>query len=140
MDPILQLPHGRAVAENVGEVAGTDQRLLERRVLFFEPTVLERFADLGLQLGDVERLAQVVVGPQTQRLNGGLGRREGRDHDPDDLWVGLLRRTQHIHAAHVRHPDIGHEQIDRLTLQQIHRGTPALGEQHTVPFSLEDDG
>ena len=93
MDPILQLPDGRAVAENVGEVAGTDQRLLERRVLFFEPTVLERFADLGLQLGDVERLAQVVVGPQTQRLNGGLGRREGRDHDPDDLWIGLLRRT-----------------------------------------------
>ena len=48
VDPILQLPDGRAVAENVGEVAGTDQRLLEHRVLFFEPTVFERFVDLDL--------------------------------------------------------------------------------------------
>src|SRR5450756_1105066 len=79
----------------------------------------------------------VVRRPEPQRLHrrflGGIG----RDHDAEDIGVEPLGRAQHLYAVHVRHPDIGHEQVHATGLEQGNRLAPVLGQQHLEPLALQ---
>ena len=51
----------------------------------------------------------------------------------------LLGGAQHVDAAHVRHLDVGDQQVDRLALEQVDRGAAVLGEQHLVALAAQHD-
>ena len=105
------------------------ERALEEHVLLPELPLLERVADLHLQLVDVERLGQVVVRAEAHRLDRGVGGRKRGDHDAEDVRVDPLRRAQDVHAAHVRHLDVGDQQIEAAALELLDRRPAVLGEQ-----------
>ena len=65
--------HLLAAADDVRELMGAAERPLQQHVLLPELPLLERVAHLHLQLVDVERLAQVVVGAETHGLDRGVG-------------------------------------------------------------------
>jgi hypothetical protein len=72
-----------------------------------------------LDLVEDQRLREVVVGAFLQRLDrGGDGRIPGHHHDLDRL-VELLDLPQEVEAAHVRHPDVGHGDVEDVGLHGL---------------------
>ena len=59
--------------DDVRELMRAAERPLQQHVLLPELPLLERVAHLDLQLVDIERLAQVVVGAEPHRFDGGVG-------------------------------------------------------------------
>ncbi len=112
---------------------------LQQDVFLLEVAVLDLLAHLHLQQVDIERLAQVIARSEPHRLDGGLRRRKRRDHDPEDVRVHLLGGAEHVDAAHVRHLDVGDQQVERPAFQRGDSRTPVLGERHLVAFALEHD-
>ena len=51
----------------------------------------------------------------------------------------LLGGLQHIHAAHVGHPDVREQQIDTLALQHLDRRAAVLGHEHVVAVAPQHD-
>ncbi len=113
---------------------------LEQHVLAPQPPALERAAHDDLQLVDVERLVDVVVGAHPERLDRRLGRGEGGDHDAGEIRVHPLRRAQHVEPGHVGHVDVRDQQIDRPALELVEGLPPVLGHHHLVALAAEDDG
>ena len=139
LDHLEHVEHRLAAADDVRELVRQPERPLQQHVLLPQLAVLDLLADLHLQQIDVERLAQVVAGAEPHRLDGGVGRRERRDHDAEDVLVDLLGGAQHLDAAHVGHLDVGDQQVDRLALEEVDRGAAVLGEQHLVALAPQHD-
>ncbi len=77
--------------------------------------VRERALDRRLHLGDVERLADVVVRAGAHRFDGGLQRPEAADEHHVTRWIARLERAEHVHPVLRRiQVDVGDEQIERL--------------------------
>ena len=112
LDQLEDRQHLVAAADDVAELMRGAERALEQHVLLPELPLLERVADLDLQLVDVERLAEVVVRAQPHGFDRGVGRRKRRDHDAENVLVDPLGRAQHVDAAHVRHLDVGDQQVE----------------------------
>jgi hypothetical protein len=139
LDHLEDLEHRRASSDDVRELVREAERPLQQQVLLPQLPVLDLLAHFHLQQIDVERLAQVIAGAQPHRLDGGVGRRERRDHDAEDVLVDLLRGAQHVDAAQVGHFDVGDQQVDRLALEHRDRRAPVLGEQHFVALAAQHD-
>jgi signal transduction histidine kinase len=58
----------------------------------------EVLPDLQPQLVHAERLGEVVDGAEPHRLDGGVGRRERRHHEGDDVAVEFLGDAQDVDA------------------------------------------
>ena len=139
LDHLEDVEHRLAAADDVRELVRQAERPLQQDVLLPELAVLDLLADLHLEQIDVERLAQVIAGAEPHRFDGGLGRREGRDHDAEDVLIDVLRRAQHVDAAQVGHLDVRDQQVHRLALEQVDRRAAVLGEQHFVSLAAQHD-
>ena len=79
---VVQLEHGRALAQDVLEAARSLQRLAERMDLLLELPPFDRAAEDDGQQLHFDRLGDEVVGPRANGGNGRLQVAEGR-HDDD---------------------------------------------------------
>ena len=68
--------------------------------------------------GEVERLRDVVVGPEPQRLDHVLGRvaRRGHHHRQVGLRPALAQALQHVDSAETRHHHVEQHQVEVLLL------------------------
>ena len=139
LDHLEDLEHRFASADHVRKLVREAERPLQQHVLLPQLAVLDLLAHFHLEQIDVERLAQVVARAETHRFDGGVGRRERRDHDAEDVLIDLLRGAQHVDAAQIGHLDVRDQQIDRLALEQIDRRAAVVGEQHFVAFAPQHD-
>jgi hypothetical protein len=146
LDQLEDLEHRLAAADDVREGVRRAQRPLEEDVLLLQLAALA--ADLAL----LERLAHdldhlrrklgaalldVVGRAEPQRLDRRLLRRVGGDHHAEDVGVELLGAPEHLDTAHVRHPDVGHEQVHAALLERGQRLAPVLGLHDLVPLAAE---
>ena len=122
---VQQLVHV-AVVEQLGQPVG-DGELLEPLVGHLQLAVLlvqlvlqaldaEHGAHPRLQLGEVDRLADVVVGAAVQPLHHVLGLAERRDQDDGDEGerVVVLDAPGDLVAVHPRHHHVEQDQVRRL--------------------------
>ena len=140
LDQLEDGEHLLAAADDVRELVRRAERALQQHVLLPQLALLERVADLDLQLVDVERLAEVVVGAQPHGFDGGVGRRERRDHDAEHVLIDPLGGAKHLDAAHVGHLDVGDQQIEAAALELLDRRAAVLGQRHVVAFAAQHDG
>ena len=115
------------------------QRALQQQVLLLQTARLEVLPDLQPQLVHAERLGEVVERAEAHRLHRGVRRRERRHHERDDLGVDLLGGAQHVDAAHVGHPDVRQQQVERLGLEPRDRLAPVLREHDVVAVAPQHD-
>ena len=117
-----------SIVENTACIASLRPMMLENSWRVFSARFSSRFScfsrlrlevlpDLQPQLVHAERLREVVDRAEPHRLDRGVGGRERRHHERDDVAVEVLGRAQDLDAADVGHPDVGQQQIDRLALQ-----------------------
>ncbi len=115
------------------------ERPLQQHVLLPELALLERVADLDLQLVDVERLAEVVVRAQPHRFDGGVGRRERGNHDAEHVLIDALGGAQHFDAAHVGHLDVGDQEVEPAALELVDRLAAVFGKRDVVALAPQHD-
>ena len=119
---------------------GALKRALEQDVLPLEVLALELLPHAQPQLvGGARRLVDVVGRAEAQGFDRRVRRGERRHDDADDLGVDVLGFPQHIDAAHLRHPDVGDEDVHALLLQELDRAHPVVGHHHLVAVALEHD-
>ena len=87
-----------------------EQRLVGDHLLHV-PGRLERVEDNFLELGNVERFEQVIVGAQLHRLDGRLGRAIGRHQDHEQFGIHLPYPPQGLQSVNSAHPDVHDHQI-----------------------------
>ena len=101
--------------------------------------LVERAADRDAQLvGTVERLAEVVLGPELHGLDGGFHGAEGGDHDDGNVGRLLGEPAQYLNAAAVGQSQVGDHEVvlpGRAEPQGIGNGGAGF---HLVPFVGED--
>ena len=81
------------------------------------PAHPQRRPDPVLKLLHIERLLDVVVRPEPQRLDRRFHGGVGGHQDHLDLGVDLLRFFQYVDAAQIPQPDIGDHHVARLGLE-----------------------
>ena len=102
------------------------QRPLQQHVLLLQPLALELAPDAQPQLARrVRRLVDVVGRAEPQRFDRGLGRRKRRHDDADDVRGDALGLAQQIDAVHLRHPDVGDQDVDPLSLEHSSAAAPS---------------
>jgi hypothetical protein len=139
LDELEDREHLLAAPDDVGELVARAERPLQQHVLLPEAALLEGVADLHLQLVDVERLAEVVVGSQPHRFDGGVGRREGGNHDAEHVLIDALGGPQYFDAAHVGHLDVGNEEVEAAALELVDRLLAVFGKDDIVPLAAQHD-
>src|SRR6266852_861654 len=93
-DDLKQLDHLSALADEALEAALASELRPELAVLVLKPLALEGIGDRQLDLVELERLGDVVVGAQLHRLDRRFGRGEGGDHEHHGAGRELLRGAQ----------------------------------------------
>jgi hypothetical protein len=69
----------------------------------------------SFQLGDIERLEQVIVRAQLHRFDGGLRRAVSGHQDDEQLGVHLPDAAERFHARDAAHADVHQDEV-RLEL------------------------
>ena len=83
------------------------------RVFFTKPAGLERAIHNELQLFDqVFRLDDVIERAHLQGLNGSLSAGECSEEDELPVEAGIAELPQEVDAGHIRHPDVGNNEIE----------------------------
>jgi hypothetical protein len=130
----------RAAPDEILEPPLPMQLTLEREVLLLKPATLEGVGDRDLQLVELERLGDVVVGPELHGLHGGLRRGVGRDDQDHRPRRVLLGRLEDREAVELAHPEIGHHEIEGLRLEPFDRRLTAVGHGDLEAGLPEHDG
>ena len=139
-DGLEDLAHPGALADDVVEAVLRLELLPEVEVLVAEALALERPSDDEVDLVELERLGDVVVGPELHGLDRGLGGADGGDHDHHRLGGGLLRRAQDLEAVGGGHPEVGDDHVEGLTPQGVDGGLAAVRHRHLEVLLLQGDG
>ena len=110
----------------------------------------ERLAALGAQLAELERppqdqqdlvglerLDQVVLGPQPGGLDRGADGAIRGHHDHADLRVLGLQLAHDLYAVHARQALVGQREVDVLALEEVQRLLAAARGQDLEALELE---
>jgi hypothetical protein len=101
------------------------------------PLVIEGPHDFHLELVELERLLNVVIGPEAHRLDRRFDRSVGRhDHD-DSIFVSLLRLPEDLQPIRLRHLHVGDHQVEVLLVQPANR-LAAIGRRFHVVTVLAE--
>ena len=101
---------------------------------------VEHLAQRGADLGDAERLGEVVRDAAAQRVHGRLGRRERRHDERVEIGLDLLGLLDQVHAIDLRHAQIGDEQVVAVLAHAIERDAPIGHVVGGVALRAEDPG
>ena len=91
----------------------------ERSVLVLEFQLVQCMPDQESDFFQRERLFDVVVGPELDRLDCGLDRAMTRHHDDLKMRNALQRAPKRFDPVHFGHPDIEKDQIRRLGFDEF---------------------
>ena len=86
-----------------------------------QEALLEHLLHEVLQLVQVERLDEVVVGARLERLHRGLDHRVAGHHDDFERRVVPLHLVEHLKAVHLGHPDVDQRGVEDLMADQVDR-------------------
>ena len=137
---LQQIPHDRRTAQNPGGGTGTVPAGVARRPCFGRPA-LEDLSHPVPQLEQIQRLQDVVVGPQSHGLHRGLHRPVAGHHQDTGLRIDGSHRPEQVHAGHPRHLQVGDDQVELLEPVQLSQGCLAvLIGHHLVTHSLQGTG
>ena len=139
----------RASVLHLGEPVGEGdlpQLVVQLRQLFFscrqiglESLDAEQRVNPCLELGEIDRLGDVVVGAGVQTFDLVLGRVERRLHDHGNegkIFVGL-QSSDDFHAVHLRHHHVEEDEIGADVLHLLQRRLSVVGSIHFVAARLE---
>ncbi len=129
--------HGAGGPHDAVELGAPGKLLLQQAVLLGEPLELEPLEHGDLQFFAVERLGEVVEGPELHRLHRGIYGAEGGEHDDDRRRRPLLDRREHLETGHARHLQVGDHQLGRLLLEKPQAGLAVRSGVDVVPLLLQ---
>jgi hypothetical protein len=121
LDEPEDLEHLGASADDVLEPVGVVHPLAEDPRLGDEPLLLEDLPEQVLELLDVDRLREVVLGSLLQGLDGAPNRPERGHHDDPDLGVGTSHARQELVPVHSRHSEVGEQDVRALLRDEAER-------------------
>lgn len=143
---VPHVPSPAAGAQQAGEVpavathpvaSGVDHELADPE----EPQVPDRQRPpqdgphAGDELGALERLRDVVVGPDLERPHEVPGGRPGRDDDEGDLRA-LSQPPAHLEAVEAGEPQVEHHQVERIGQRPLEAGgAVGLGVATRIPVA-----
>jgi hypothetical protein len=67
----------------------------------------------------LERFAYVIEGARFHRLDGGLYRRESRDHHHQRTWPALAHLAQELHATMAGHLEVGENEVELVPFEHF---------------------
>ena len=94
--------------------------------------LLRRMSHRSPHGGNIERLVQIIAGPETERLPRCLDRLVCGQHDYLDGWIDRLQLLQKLHPGHSHHHDIANRYIDVPFFRDGNRVDPVRGEDDLV--------
>ena len=120
-------------------LGGTDflRLVAETRHLELEVGVFQRLSDDDGEFVEVERFADVVVGPQPHGVDGRFEAAVGGHHDDHDLLIVFLDLFQDLNAVDARHLDIEQHQIGLFLPNQAQRLFAVTGGNDLVALLLQ---
>ena len=80
----------------------------------------------------IERFADVIVGPETQRFLGRLQRTEAGQHDDGQMWIDLADLAQAFDAVHPWHANVHDDGVGLFFPEQLKSGLDAIGGVHLI--------
>jgi hypothetical protein len=98
---------------------------------------LDGAADDEEQLGHLEGLDQVVLGPEPHRPHRRLDGAVGGHHHHREVGVVGLHAPHQLHAVHARQPLVGEDHVHVLHLEGVERFLRAGRRQHVVAGQLQ---
>ena len=111
--------HGRAAADQpVGLVLGT-VAVFKDHGYVHQPADGERLAHYLLKLAGIQRLDQIIVGPQFHGLDGGVGRAVPRDEDNEAPGIEPAKVMEDLQARAVAKANVQQDYIGRLFGSQL---------------------
>src|SRR5208282_5708102 len=84
---------------------------LEVQVLLEQSPPLQRTLNHKLEFVRIERLGQVVEGPEFHRFHGRFDLRQSGDHDDVDVRVSLFYPAKHLKTVDLRHHDVQDDDV-----------------------------
>ena len=96
------------------------------------PGALDISSDDVAHFASVERLADVVIGPETQRFLGRFERAKTRQHDDGKMWIDLADLAQPLDPIDAGHANVHDDGIGLFFLEQLEAGLDAIGGVHLV--------
>ena len=109
----------------------------KRRLGLRRGRALEKRADARQQLGDLEGLAQVVVGAGIEPRDNVVGLRARGEHQDRDLEALLADVTRNVEAVDARKHQVEQHEIHIVRLEQLDRGRTLAGPQDVETCVLE---
>ena len=138
-DAVEHLAHRRGAADDVLEAVALAELAGEEAHLAEQPALLEGLRDAEEELVLLERLREEVVGALPDGVHGGLDRPVGGHHDDLGLRGDALGGAQHLHPVDARHAEIRQDDVERLSLDPLHRHRAVLRLLDRVPRLPEHD-
>ena len=95
-------------------------------VLEHEPPPLHHLRDAGPHLLEVERLREVVHGPERQTAHGHFDIGDGRDEHDGGVGMPRAQLLEQLDPVHPRHAEVAQHQVCGLAVDQ-RQGLAAIG-------------
>ncbi len=136
-DRLEDRQHLRALAHQVVEAVLVLEPLAQRARLLHEALPLQGLLEDDLQLLDVDRLAEVVLGAELHRLDRRLDRAVGGHDDDHRLRAHLLDLREQLDPVHARHAQVGEDDVGVVLLERAaaRRARRAPGRRRSRPPS-----
>ena len=131
-DLLLELRHGGARPHERRLGA---QIALQRRHLSGQPLALQHALDLAHHALHRFGLVDEALRAEANRLDAAVVVAGAGVDDDRHLEAAALQGAQHLEAIHAGHLEVEDEAIDRLTLEEVERVTPAGGNERLVATS-----
>jgi len=114
------------------------QPLVELAVLEQHLAALERALDGAAQVGQLDRLGEVVHGPPLHAQRGAGRVIDGGEHEDRQLRLDLERGGHEVHAARAGHADVAQHEGDAMALELLQRLVPRAGGIHFELLLLQE--
>ena len=121
VNQVAHLLHRRALADDAARLVPRAELFLERLMVALQGHVLQQPLDPQQDVVEKERLGQVVVRAELDRLDGRLDIAVGADHDEMHLRGGLAAFPQEVESAHVGEPQIADREVE-IPLLELEQG------------------
>ena len=136
-DRLEHRQHLRALAHEIVEAVLLLEPLAQGASLLEQALPVQGLLEHDLELIDVDRLGEVVLGSELHGLDRGLHRAVGGHEDDHRLGADLLDLREELEAVHARHPEVGEDDVGLDLLEQLQSRARVVGPRHLVAVFLE---
>ena len=127
-------------ADDDAVASGIEPQLAEREAALtvaVRTGAAQQGTDPRLQLVNVERLDEVVVGARVEAVDPIRDGVAGRQHEHRDPVALATQQATHLKAVDVRQPDVKHDRVGDGARDLAERAGPAVGEPDLVAGELK---